>query len=229
MSNNIPPRIGNSDAADRAYSQILSMIQSGDVSPGSRLREAALAELTGVSRTPVRQALNRLGAEGVVELNRNRGAQLVSFSSADIADLYAVRAQFEPQAVRLAVPLLSTGDLDRLTDLSEQMEKIAAEGSDPGKLTALNTEFHGIFLQRCGNRHLLTAMQAVLRPAVVARTFRQYDKEELRRSMLHHGEMVVAARARDAEWAEAVMRAHILAARHITGDVSDVSDIAAPD
>lgn len=211
-----PNSIDTFDAADRAYLQVLSMIKSGELSAGSRLRETALAQMTGVSRTPVRQALNRLGAEGVVELSRNRGAQVVSFSPSDIAALYEVRARFEPEAVRLAVPRMSEEDLDRLSELSEQMDAVARDGSDPDRLTALNTVFHGLFQERCGNRHLVAALQAVLRPAIVARTFRQYNPREMQRSMLHHAELVDAAKARDAEWAEAVMRSHILAARHIT-------------
>jgi DNA-binding GntR family transcriptional regulator len=216
-----PESIDTSDAAERAYARVLSMITSGELSAGSWLREKTLAEMTGVSRTPVRQALNRLGAEGLVELSRNRGAQVVSFSSADIAALYDVRARFEPEAVRLAVPRMSSDDLRRLAQLSDQMEKVVREGSDPERLTALNTDFHGLFMERCGNRHLVTALQAVLRPAIVTRTFRQYDERALHRSMLHHAELVEAAEAGDGEWAEAVMRAHILAARHITAPPSD--------
>lgn len=209
--------VDTTDAADRAYSQVLGMIASGELSAGSRLPEKALADITGVSRTPVRQALNRLGAEGVVELSRNKGAQVVSFSPSDIAALYEVRAQFEPQAVRLAVPRMTEGDRDQLAQMSSQMEAVTREGSNPEQLTELNNSFHGLFLERCGNRHLITALQAVMRPAIVTRTFRQYDERALRRSMMHHAELVDAAQAKDGEWAEAVMRAHILAARHITG------------
>lgn len=209
-----------SDAADRAYFQVLSMITSGELGAGARVPEKALAEMAGVSRTPVRQALNRLGAEGVVELSKNRGAQVVSFSPEDIAALYEVRAQLEPQAVRLAVPRLSSEDLSELVRLSTEMEAVVGNESSPERLTLLNTSFHGVFLDRCGNRHLSSALHAVMRPAIVTRTFRQYNDRALKRSMLHHAELVEAAETGDSEWAEAIMRAHILSARHVVDNRS---------
>ena len=92
------------DADESPYARLRALIASGDVAPGSWLREAALAERLGVSRTPVREALNRLAAEGIVEISRNKGAQVVSFSPEDVAGLYDVRAGFEPHAALLAVP-----------------------------------------------------------------------------------------------------------------------------
>lgn len=133
-----------------------------------------------------------------------------------MAALYAVRAEFEPVATRLAVPLMTDEDVAHLADLSGRMEQIVDAGGDRGGLTALNNEFHAVFVERSGNRHLAIALQALFRPAVVTRTFRTYDERALQRSMQHHAELVEAAGARDGEWAEAVMRAHILSARHAT-------------
>lgn len=205
------------DAADESpYTRLRALIASGDVAPGSWLREAALAERLGVSRTPVREALNRLAAEGIVEISRNKGAQVVSFTPEDVAGLYDVRAGFEPHAALLAVPRLSDDDVERLAGLNTAMEAAAAEG-DLRTLGALNNEFHGVFVERCGNRHFAVALQTLMRPAVVAHTFGKYSPEALHRSMHHHAELVAAARARDGEWAEAVMRTHILAARNAAG------------
>ena len=209
-------------ADDSAYARIRELIASGELGPGDWLREAALASRFGVSRTPIREALNRLAAEGIVELSRNKGAQVVSFSGKDVADLYDVRAGFEPHAALLAVPRLSDADVDRLAELAAAMEEAAGSGSLEG-LSALNKEFHEIFVQRCGNRHFAAALQTLMRPAVVAHTFHKYSPEALQRSMSHHAELVAAARARDGEWAEAVMRTHILAARNAAGAVQAAS------
>ncbi len=193
------------------------MISSGELPAGSWLREAILAQRIGVSRTPIREALNRLAAEGLVELSRNKGAQVVSFSPEDVAGLYDVRAGFEPHAALLSVPNLTDDDVEQLASLSGRMEAIVEAGGDMDELSTLNSEFHGIFMERCGNRHFAIALQAVMRPAVVAHTFRKYSREAIRRSMQHHAELVAAAEARDGEWAEAVMRTHILAARNAAG------------
>jgi DNA-binding GntR family transcriptional regulator len=204
------------EAAEIAYSKALDLILHGDVPPGGRLRENYLAELTGVSRTPVRQALNRLAAEGVVRLSRNRGAQVVELTDEDARGLLDLRARFEPYATRLAVDHMTEADLDRLTDLARQMEQLTSSTNDwnPVTMSRLNNEFHGVLIGNCGNRHLIMALQSVVMPATVARTFDRYTPEAMRRSMAHHAEIIDAARAGDGEWAGSVMRTHILAARH---------------
>ncbi|HET7799101.1 MAG TPA: GntR family transcriptional regulator [Humibacillus xanthopallidus] len=216
------------DASERAYTALLSRISAGEILAGERLFEQSLAEALGVSRTPVRDALKRLAAEGLVDIEPYRGAQVVSFTPEDVAALYAMRAEFEPVAARLAVPAMSDADVERLAELAEQMERIVTEQGDAGGLTALNNSFHAIFVEGSGNRHLSVALKALFRPAVVTRTFRQYNQRALQRSMQHHAELVEAASARDGEWAEAVMRAHILSARHAVEWRPDPGDEDAP-
>jgi DNA-binding GntR family transcriptional regulator len=209
-----PRQTSRADAVERAYQAVTRMIAGGELEPGARLREQSLAQVIGVSRTPVREALSRLAAEGVVELSHNRGAQVASFSAADIDALFDVRSRLEPRAVALAVPRLSDEDLAELTDWSREMEAVAASGNDAERLNQLNNAFHGMFFDRCGNRLLAGALRGVIRPAIVAMTFHRYTPRALERSMHHHAEILEAAAADDAEWAESVMRTHILAARH---------------
>ncbi|MCK0112679.1 GntR family transcriptional regulator [Ornithinimicrobium sp. F0845] len=213
------------DASDRVYAELLARISEGQFAAGERLYEQALAQDLGVSRTPVRDALKRLAAEGLVDTTPNKGAQVVSFTAEDTVALYDLRAQFEPVACRLAVPRLSEDDLAELEDLDARMQAIVAGGQDPAELTRLNNRFHAIFVERCGNRHLSIALQALFRPAVVTRTFRQYSPRSLERSMQAHQQLVEAARAGDGEWAESVMRSHILSTRHATGHQGDAEDV----
>lgn len=202
-------------AANTAYHATLELILRGDVQEGERLREQSLAEIAGVSRTPVRQALNRLAAEGVVRLSRNRGAEVVSLTDEDTLALLEVRARFEPYAAALAVPRFTEGDLSHLTQVNDRMRTLVdSDDPQPIELSRLNNAFHAVFVQRCGNRHLSAAIHSLLMPATVARTFSRYSPGALQRSIQHHDEMVDAARAGDPSWAESVMRTHILAARH---------------
>lgn len=202
-------------AAERAYQGVMQLVLDGEAAEGSWLREQSLAEFLGVSRTPVRQALNRLAAEGVVDLVPNRGAQVTSFSEEDAEALFNLRARVEPLAVRLAVPRLTAERLDELADLASRMESLLAQDPfKPHEMSRLNNEFHAVFLEEAGNRHLTIAMQAVVRPVFVTRTFQRYNTASLQRSMQHHAELIQAARLGDEDWAEAIMRAHILAARH---------------
>lgn len=213
------------DAAERAYHAVSAMILTGEVAEGDWLRESALAEQINVSRTPIREALSRLAAEGIVETHRGRGAQVVSLSEEEVAALFDLRVRFEPLAAGLAVPRLGEAEIELLCDLAARMEELERSASpDWQEMWRLNNEFHSVFFRHAGNRHLTTAIQAVTRPVVVARTFRTYSKAALARSMRHHRELIDAARARDGEWAEAVMRAHILAARHAQHDAPELKE-----
>lgn len=203
------------ESAETAYNKILDLLLHGEAPAGGRLPENQLADLTGVSRTPVRQALNRLAAEGVVRLSRNRGAQVVNLTDDDARGLLDLRARFEPYATHLAVDHMTEEHLGRLAHLADQMERLIRSGEfNPVTLSRLNNEFHGTFIENCGNRYLGMALQSVMMPAMVARTFDRYTPESLERSMAHHAELIDAARVGDAEWAESVMRTHILAALH---------------
>src|SRR5690242_8818642 len=108
----VSPRPADPDAGERtpmpsattrrAYDAIRADIGSGAVEPGAWLRESALAAALGLSRTPVREALRMLAAEGAVELVHNRGARVVQWSAADIDEVYRLRALLEGHAAALA-------------------------------------------------------------------------------------------------------------------------------
>lgn len=194
---------------------MLAMILEGDVVEGEWLRETLLAEQIGVSRTPIREAIKRLAAEGALEVHPRRGAQVVSLTNEETGSLFELRARFEPLAVRLSVPRLTDEQLAVLADLGDRMEALGrAKRPDWPEMSRLNNDFHAVFIRNTGNRHLTLAIQTVIRPVLVARTFQTYSPAALERSMRHHAELVDAARIGDADWAEAVMRAHILAAQH---------------
>lgn len=202
------------DAAGQVYQLLSEKIAAGEITPGMRLKESALAESLGFSRTPVREALRRLAADGLVVVSPNRGAQLVSYTAEEIDAFFSVRVMLEPQATLLAVARFTDDEIDEIDELATRMAELAAGRTDLHLLGELNREFHHRLLHGSGNRALASAVSTVVRPAVVYRTFHRYSAEQLARSMAHHTEIVAAARARDGEWAESVMRTHLLAARH---------------
>lgn len=206
------------DAARIAYDHILQQIQSGELASGARLREQSIAAAAGVSRTPVRQALNRLAAEGLVVIEPNKGAQVAQYDDAEVASMLDLRATMEPQAVRAAVQRLTEQQLEELERLHEQMIGLVRSRRSWIELAELNNQFHAIFVENCGSRPLTLAVQALVRPAMVVRTFERYTAKALDRSMQHHAELVDAAHCRDGAWAESVMCSHILAARHAYRD-----------
>jgi len=97
-------------------------ILSGELRPGERLLQEQLADQLRVSRIPLRDALRRLEAEGLVHIGPRRGAEVASLSRADVIEIYELRVSLEPELMRRAVGALGTADIKRLVDMSEQMD-----------------------------------------------------------------------------------------------------------
>ena len=205
-------RAGEMDAehpVELAYGSIRDKILSGEQAGGEWLRESELAASIGVSRTPVREALRRLEADGLVRHERNRGARVQRWAFKDLENVYAIRSRLEPWGCALAA-VSGACDLNELTLLADEMDLAAAGGVlDIDRLTILNSKFHDAILVASGNDRLRTLMVALVQVPFVWRTFSHYRPEELRRSLSHHHELIEALRAEDANWAESVMRAHI--------------------
>jgi DNA-binding GntR family transcriptional regulator len=201
-------------AAESAYGVIRAGILSGELTRGERLREEVLAERIGVSRTPVREALRRLNAEGLVDFEPNRGARVTAWSERELEDLYEARALLEGYGARMAASRITEEELGELAAIARTMSAIAA--TDPARadeMTALNGEFHRTIVRASRNAQIDTLVRGLMELPLIYRTFQHYSPERMSASQHHHNELVDALRARDGEWAEAIMRAHILAAR----------------
>lgn len=215
----------NGHAADQAYGLIRRQIMSGSRAGGEWLREGELAESIGVSRTPVREALRRLTAEGLVRYERNRGVQVQVWNVRDLDEIFSLRSVLEPWGCGLAATA-GTVDVAALEDLACRMDEIAPGGrpSDVDKLTELNNLFHRTILEGADNSRLTNVIASVIQVPLVWRTFSRYTPEALGRSLAHHHELVAALTARDPEWAESVMRSHVRAAWHSIRTVDTPGD-----
>lgn len=201
-------------ASQLAYSAIHSSIISGEFARGQRLREEQLALLVGVSRTPIREALRRLDAEGLVEFTPNRGARVTAWSSQELHELYEMRAMLEGYGARLTATRVSTEALAELDTLARRMEALSRRGASAAdELTIANGQFHRALVQASGNAQLDTLVRSMMDVSLITRTFQRYSSSRMRASTAQHTEIVEALKAGDAEWAESVMRTHILAAR----------------
>jgi DNA-binding GntR family transcriptional regulator len=201
-----------SHASDHAYRLIRAQILSGERAGGDWLREGDLAESIGVSRTPVREALRQLTAEGLVSHERNRGVQVAAWTTEDLDEIFSLRSVLEPWACRLAAMSASV-DLDELDRLAHEMDA-AARGSvaDVDRITELNNRFHRLILEGSRNRRLGSVVSSIVQVPLVWQTFSHYSDNDLRRSLAHHHELVAALAAGDSDWAESVMRSHVRAA-----------------
>lgn len=204
-------------ASERAAGTLRELILHGDFPAGARLGEVELAERIGVSRTPVREALARLAAEGLVEIVPNRGARVTSWTVAELEAVFELRAALEPRLTALAVPHAGPADADALDELAERMLRVGSPGpgQDLDALVPLNRAFHGILVELADHPAMATALAGAVHAPIVLRNFHTYDAASLRRSLAHHLEIVAALRAGDAVWAQAVMTAHIHNARTV--------------
>lgn len=202
-------------AAEQAADVIREHILTGAIAAGARIAEADLARQLSVSRTPVREALSRLAAEGLVELTPNRGARAASWTSRELREIFELRLRLEPYAVRQAIPRLTGEQLDDLSRLAQSMLEAArpGPGQDLAVIVDLNRQFHGLLVNTAGSAPLASALTAVTHAAVVRQNFHHYSPGALDRSLSHHAEIVAAARACEPGWAEAVMRSHLYNAR----------------
>lgn len=201
-------------ASERAYQAIRDKIADGELPGGHRLKEAELVKLCAVSRTPVREALRRLESEGIVTITPNAGAIVATWSASELADLFAVRAQIEGMAAAYAAQRRTAEDLDRLDALAAAFRASveAPDGApDFDAITRLNSDFHHAILDVARSRALSAAAAQVMEAPIMLRTFRRYDRGGLDRSAAQHVEIAQAIRVGDAEWARAVMQAHIRA------------------
>ena len=204
-------------SAERALATLRDLIMGGELAPGARLGEVEIADRLGVSRTPVREALSRLAAEGLVEIAPNRGARVVTWTVAELEGVFDLRSVLEPQLTAHAVPNAAPVDIDALDALARRMHEVGTPGpgQDLDALVPLNRAFHDRLVALAAHPTLATALAAAIHPPIVRRNFLTYDEASLRRSLAHHSEIVAALRAGDPEWARAVMTSHIANARAV--------------
>ncbi|MEX2291159.1 MAG: GntR family transcriptional regulator [Mycobacteriales bacterium] len=205
-------------AADAAYAAVRRQILEGRHPAGSWLREEEIAASTGVSRTPVREALQRLRAEGLVEILPNRGATVASeWSAEQLDEIYDMRSLLEGYAARRAAERFTADSVDvpALQELCRAMDVQLRRGGDESynELTRLNLQFHSAVHQAAGNRQVMELLGTVIQRPLVVRTMQRYTDRERARSVGHHHELLEAILVQDGEWAESVMRSHVRAAR----------------
>lgn len=205
-----------SNASDRAYAEIRSLILSGDAPPGSPLTEEALADICGVSRTPVREALRRLQAELYVVRSDSQRLFVADWNSDDLAEMFTLRAMLEAHAAARATARIDAAAIESLRECNDRIAKaVAADVPDVATFLDENRRFHEIVIAAAGSPRLATMLASIVEQPVVRRTAARYGRAELARSNHEHGELIAAFDARDAEWARAIMTGHIRRAFHV--------------
>jgi DNA-binding GntR family transcriptional regulator len=204
-----------SKASERAYALIRSMILSGELSPGTQIREESLAERCGVSRTPVRDALRRLEADQFIRRSDTQRSFVADWSLDDVEDAFKLRAMLEAHAASRAATRISWDQLERLRGHNKAiLRAMSGDKADVPSFLEHNREFHRVIVEAAGSDRLAAMLTQVTEQPVVLRTALHYDRDNLQRSWHEHEELLAAFAHRDADWAAAVMTGHIRRAFH---------------
>lgn len=207
--------------AEFVYESLREAISDGRIAAGERVREEEVARNLGVSRTPVREALQRLQQRGLLVLGAGRGLVVARLSQQQIVELYAMRQILEGSAARFAATHATPAEIAVLYQLQEELK--ATEG-DALLHTNLNRQFHQAIYEAAHNRYLLQTLDSLLDSFALLRntTFRlphrQRNSDEERRRI------IAAIEKRDPDLAEKEAREHILQAQRVrfesAGDAS---------
>lgn len=147
------PVFDNLTLCERVYRHLRQEILADQLPPGTELSEVALSRELAVSRGPIREAMGRLAAEGLVTVRPRRGAEVRSLTPTELIDAYQVREALEVLAVRLAVPRITEPDLARLDELVDSMAGFAGK-DQVADFFAANVAFHELLCELSGNEKL---------------------------------------------------------------------------
>lgn len=194
-----------------AYARIKDAIQHAQLQPGDPLTEIRLSKLLGISRTPVREALQQLVQEGLAESTPGHAVTVATRTVQDLLDVIHIRSLLEPEQVRLAAEAIQPDQAEALERVMRRLEDAAGRHDLQGWAEA-DVTFHELLKDACPNQLLgETVVQLKTRVHHMANIDTHTDPERLTACTREHRAVVDAVRARDGAAAKAAMDAHIAA------------------
>lgn len=199
----------------QAYEQVLDLIMSRRIAPGTLLQERKLAGHLQMSRTPLRDALLMLEGEGLLIRQGAKGLQVRSMDVRDYIENLSVRKLLEPEAARLAAGRI---DNDHLDALAERFREMIAQASssksapDRGDVRAIDDELHSMISEAAGNAQMATIVRNLRRQTQIFDLRSVPERFEV--TCREHLAIVEALRRQNAEEAASAMRAHLDGVRH---------------
>ncbi len=182
---------------ERAHDLLRDAILSAEFAPGQRLHVAHIAARLGVSQTPVKDALNRLAAEGLVTILPRKGTFVSSFDWQDLEELLDVRRVLEIRACELAIDRITDSEIARMSEMLEGIRQVAARADTDGfrrERIANDIAFHRVLLSASGSRRLVEMWEAVHAHVLVARA--TYPLDRFRKTDQEHNAIVEALNER---------------------------------
>lgn len=196
MNTSSLPLIERASLRTHVYGHLLRAIITGDLAPGSRVRDQDLAEQLGVSRTPVREALQRLEDEGLVETRRGSLTRIMPLDTQTARDAFPVVAALHALATRIAVPCITDPDISALRQANGALAAALA-ASEVIEAIAADDRFHQRFVAIAGNSEIVTTLDRLM-PKIRRLEIAQFGSLAGRRSVQQHEAIIAATIQRDA-------------------------------
>lgn len=194
---------------EETITRIRDAILSGELPLGSKLSEQRLADVLGVSRSPVSQALAILQTEGLVEIYPKRGSFVYSPNAKDVVELCEYRAVLEKAAAILALERHSSALLECLAQEMQSMQT-ALDAGNASDYSRHDMAFHLAFLQHCGNKRLEAAYARTISSVFAIRTHVLLSgRSHFERSMAEHHQILAACQAGNAEETARLLNIHV--------------------
>ncbi|MGF7175041.1 GntR family transcriptional regulator [Azospirillum doebereinerae] len=194
--------------AEMAVDRLRGMIVYGDLAPSARLIEPELSERLGISRTPLREALKLLAAEGLVMLRPNRNAIVAPLDATELTHLFEAEGCIESFAARAAAERMTAADLRRLRGFQAKIEALQGAGALE-EYFDINQKIHRLIVSSAKNPALAEAHDRLLGRLARARYFALGAQGRWKESVLEHREILTALEARDGDTAQRLFVHHV--------------------
>jgi DNA-binding GntR family transcriptional regulator len=191
---------------EAAYAHLRGAILAGSLLPGARISEPGLAQELGISRTPVREALQRLAQEGLVELLPGKGARVRVLSAEEVREVYDVRALIEGEAAALAAQNAMEAELNRLEKLLLELDALPAEAY--AQQMQVDFDFHTALVEAAHNKTLARIYADLRSSLTLIRSFQQTLSQHPRARQQHQA-ILAALKAHDPARAAEAARTHV--------------------
>ena len=189
--------------------RLRTSIFSHEIAPGSWIDEQAIAKEYGISRTPMREAIKILAAEGLITMKMRRGAYVTEVSKSDLNQIFTVLALLEGQACRETALRASEGQLEALDSIHMKLERAAAD-RDLDQFFAINQSFHDKLQEISNNPWMKRVIDDLRKVLKLQRRDSLSKRGRMESSLVEHRKILSALLARDADLSEKLMKEHLL-------------------
>ena len=198
----------NRDLKKHAYEVIKQRLINCIYEPGSFLNESLLAADLGLSRTPVREAINRLESEGLVKILPKKGIYVTDIQLKDVFQIFQARIEIEPLALRMAAPHLPADELKKFQDIFSQ------DFPDVQNGFRLDTAMHLFIIEHCGNRYIIDMMHKLFDDNTKVVIASKQNLTQIHDARLEHLEIINALIDKEYDKAQRLMHTHIESCRY---------------